>query len=644
MSMSIEQWIKLINRLYEREAIARGVAVPISISSTDPSQHTTSSSSLQIGAINPNPEDADKLSNLLQRILQAHEVLDQEEIERREDERRGLIETTRRRNKEFVAPILRSRVKELHRLQEQDFQRKLAVQLNKWNARTDASSSTSSGSSSKVQTEEQSSTLEDFMRASLVPYSNTTNMVNQVGGKKGPDNVNMTKFMMNVISLPLWVPSSMVGYIAASQSEISEEDARRIKSEVLLNSLFYCTSSKHMRLAAIYRGNCLSSQREVKDTSVKSANNRTLVATNDQLSQVVFEDVQRRLHSAEDGLSGRVQLFLMNDPEWRVGGDSRAGDAPKPIILAVPASVKPEQGGMRGVAGTVLAGLSVVSTLLCTFVYCASVYALNAKVFNAVMNEGDLSVLPRFIPIAIGVLALMALHEGAHILTAKRYGAKLGLPVPIPSIQLGCFGAITPLRSFPSSRTELMDIAASGPVATLMLSLVCVVAGIFMTIHSPMDALENMPVVPVALFKGSFLIGSLVSFLAPKIMLLPLAQPVPIHPLFLIGLSGLFASALNLLPIGRLDGGRICTAAFGRASAYIISILSLLLMAVVALSGGSSLFIFWGLLIVLFQRNAEIQLRDEVTEIDDVRFGGFTALLLLTVSILAPFPGGAGGL
>ena len=66
-------------------------------------------------------------------------------------------------------------------------------------------------------------------------------------------------------------------------------------------------------------------------------------------------------------------------------------------------------------------------------------------------------------------------------------------------------------------------------------------------------------------------------------------------------------------------------------------------MAVVALSGGSSLFIFWGLLIVMFQRNAEIQLRDEVTEIDDVRFGGYAAVLLFVVSILAPFPGGAGG-
>ena len=129
-----------------------------------------------------------------------------------------------------------------------------------------------------------------------------------------------------------------------------------------------------------------------------------------------------------------------------------------------------------------LASLSVVSTLLFTSLYAASVYSLNTKVFQAVMNDGDLSVVPRFIPIALGVLALQAAHELAHAVTAKRYGARLGLPVPLPSLQLGCFGSITPFRSFPSSRTELMGIAASGPsVATLVLSLICAIAGVVLT-------------------------------------------------------------------------------------------------------------------------------------------------------------------
>jgi mannose/fructose/N-acetylgalactosamine-specific phosphotransferase system component IIC len=52
------------------------------------------------------------------------------------------------------------------------------------------------------------------------------------------------------------------------------------------------------------------------------------------------------------------------------------------------------------------------------------------------------------------------------------------------------------------------------------------------------------------MMKSSFLIGSIVSVVAPKMMLVPLSQPVPIHPFFLVGFAGLLMTAVNLLPIG----------------------------------------------------------------------------------------------
>jgi hypothetical protein len=72
----------------------------------------------------------------------------------------------------------------------------------------------------------------------------------------------------------------------------------------------------------------------------------------------------------------------------------------------------------------------------------------------------------------------------------------------------------------------------------------------------PKEHYHTSPVVPVSMLKSSLLTGKILSFIAPKALMLPLSQPIPIHPLFMIGFSGLISSALNLLPIFRLDGGR----------------------------------------------------------------------------------------
>jgi len=288
--------------------------------------------------------------------------------------------------------------------------------------------------------------------------------------------------------------------------------------------------------------------------------------------------------------------------------------------------------------------ISAFASLFGTFLYGVSCYALNPTFFSAMVNDKDLVQLISVLPISFGIIALQAVHELAHFISAKKSNISIGLPVPLPSFEIGTFGSITPLRSFPSTRTQLFDFAISGPGTTFLLSLVVSIVGIVMTIQSPADLLSSLPVVPVALFKTSLILGSIVSFLAPKIMLLPLSQGVPVHPMFLIGFAGLISSSLNLLPIGRLDGGRIATALFGRRTAYPLSLLSLLLLALASLTGTSHVSIFFGLVVTVFQRQAEVQVKDEVTEVEGgngVRLGIYSTLMLLVALTLIPFPGGS---
>lgn len=275
---------------------------------------------------------------------------------------------------------------------------------------------------------------------------------------------------------------------------------------------------------------------------------------------------------------------------------------------------------------------------ICTASYSIASYALNPNYLDAVVNKQDLSVLPASLPVFIGIVAVQAIHEGAHYIMAKARGISIGTPIPLPSVEIGTFGCITPLRSFPANRSALLDFALSGPVAAMIVSIMLMIFGINATIHASGLQLEQFPVIPVALLKSSFLTGSLLTYLAPKTMLLPIAQPIPVHPSFMVGFSGLLASALNLLPIFRLDGGRAAGAVFGTRFAGLSSAFTLLMMLSFALSG-SNLAFSWGLLVFVFQRRPEIPVRDELTGVDDVRLGAWLFALAVAVLTLLPFPG-----
>ena len=166
-------------------------------------------------------------------------------------------------------------------------------------------------------------------------------------------------------------------------------------------------------------------------------------------------------------------------------------------------------------------------------------------------------------PVVGGILAMHLLQEVVHYLVAKWRRIEIGPPVPVPSLAFGMFGCITPIRSFPSSRAALLDFALSGPFATTIASIGCIIASLLLTVRASPASLANFPVLPAMIFKSSFLAGTLTSWIASKAMMLPLAQPIPVHPLFLVGYSGLMACGLNFLPIFRLDGGRACSAAVG---------------------------------------------------------------------------------
>ncbi|HWP85588.1 MAG TPA: site-2 protease family protein [Terriglobia bacterium] len=159
------------------------------------------------------------------------------------------------------------------------------------------------------------------------------------------------------------------------------------------------------------------------------------------------------------------------------------------------------------------------------------------------------------------VLTILACHEFGHYFVARHYRVPVTLPyfIPFPFSLFGTLGAVIRMSPRIPNRRALFDIAAAGPLAGLAPAIPITFVGL--TLSNPIHK-ANVPegVIHFAdplLFKG-------LSWLA----LGPLGSDVDllIHPLAYAGWVGMFVTALNLLPIGQLDGGHISHALFGRRS------------------------------------------------------------------------------
>ncbi|GKY93341.1 hypothetical protein MPSEU_000301700 [Mayamaea pseudoterrestris] len=456
----------------------------------------------------------------------------------------------------------------------------------------------------------ESSSLQDYMRATLGLTSKSDN----------PKSLNMSRVMERVKMIPPWLPSPLLPYIAAANAIVSKEDVKLLKEKVLPGSGFFVTSSDSIPSAALFRGNIrvpmMADPRNFRNVSAS-----------------VFEAIHLRLEM-EEGLADRVQLFLLEDQS---PGEKEA--KAKPVLLVLSKKVEPDDRLLKQ-QSPLLRQAAVTLTLVTTFVYSVKCFALNPQFFNAIMQQNDARVLFCCLPTILGVLALQAIGEGVRWLVARRRKMKIGPPMPIPSTQVGTFGCATPLRSFPKNRSTMIEIAMASPITIFLLSSALIVVGTILTVRSSETALASFPFLPVAVLKSSFLVGAILTYLAPKVILMPLAQPIPMHPAFVIGFAGLVASSLNMLPIFRLDGGRACTAALGNRVGAIASVSSLMFLLSVSLSSETGLGMAWCVIIAIFRRNFEVPARDEITRVDDTRLGAWIAGLVGALLVLLPFPGG----
>ena len=232
----------------------------------------------------------------------------------------------------------------------------------------------------------------------------------------------------------------------------------------------------------------------------------------------------------------------------------------------------------------------------------------------------------------------------------KRF--KISWPLLVPNGQLGTFGAVTQLRSLAEDRESLFDFAAAGPIAGGVVAAVFFLAGLAMSSSTGGggEATDLIPV-PAALLQGSLLLGGLTqavlgsgvsSAAAASSSAAGIAAAakaaggaaILVHPLLVAGWAGLVTTALNLLPVGRLDGGRMVQAAFGRTPLAATSFFTYVGLALGFL--GSALALPFGLYVLICQREPENSPRDGVTEPSQGR--QLAAAVAIGVALLVLLP------
>jgi membrane-associated protease RseP (regulator of RpoE activity) len=156
------------------------------------------------------------------------------------------------------------------------------------------------------------------------------------------------------------------------------------------------------------------------------------------------------------------------------------------------------------------------------------------------------------VPFAATLLGILVVHEFGHYFTARARGAAVSLPYFIPAppmiFMAGTLGAIIRMRSAARDRNALLDIAAAGPLAGLVVAVPAALLGLAWSTVVP------APPGPHLVFGESLLTRALVWL---RFGAVPDGMVVSTHPIADAAWFGFLVTALNLLPAGQLDGGRI---------------------------------------------------------------------------------------
>lgn len=276
--------------------------------------------------------------------------------------------------------------------------------------------------------------------------------------------------------------------------------------------------------------------------------------------------------------------------------------------------------------------------------------------FNDLL-KGLFANLGSGIAFTISLLAILVAHEFGHYFAGRYHKTAVTLPYffPFPLSYFGTMGAFIQLKEPPKNRRILLDIGIAGPLAGLIVTIPLLLLGLYL---SPVETL------PLELPAGQSFEGNSILYLGMKYLikgeLLPqpfdysgtnpilywiryylTSGPLPaggrdviLHPVAWAGWAGLLVTALNLIPVGQLDGGHVIYVLLGKkASKLLPFIIGGLLLLGFVWSG----WWLWVILLFIFGRIYAEPL-DQITVLDKRRKALAIFGMVIFVLVFMPVP------
>ncbi len=286
-----------------------------------------------------------------------------------------------------------------------------------------------------------------------------------------------------------------------------------------------------------------------------------------------------------------------------------------------------------------------------------------AEWISAKPGPYEFSFLLKGLPYSLSMLFILSCHEFGHYFAAKIHKVDASLPffIPFPSIagflNFGTMGAVIKTKSPVKTKNAMFDIGVAGPIAGFIACLIVLFWGFthvpgkeyILNIHPDYFAKDFGKGQLELAFGNTFLFSILKSIFADNSHFFPPMSEIYHYPYLCVGWFGLFVTAMNMIPVGQLDGGHISYTMFGEENHFKIAVLSFTLLFVLGTLGivegvlslnitfGWSGWLFWALILYFFIKLKHPPVPDN-SELDFKRkLLGYISFIILLMSF-SPTP------
>jgi len=230
------------------------------------------------------------------------------------------------------------------------------------------------------------------------------------------------------------------------------------------------------------------------------------------------------------------------------------------------------------------------------------------------------------VPFALTLLTILLAHELGHYFACRHHHIHSSYPffIPAPTL-IGTFGAFILIRSPIRSARALFDVGASGPLVGFLVALPALAYGVLHARIVPTLSYDNNADVIFGVPLALRLVGAIVQPNAH-------AGDLLLHPVGRAAWVGLFATALNLLPVGQLDGGHIVRSVSPRFHRWISLLLPLALVPLgIFLWRG---WLIWACLLIGLRFFSVAPIYDPTPLDPNRRFGAFVAFVVFVLCFM----------